>query len=370
MSGLGEAIKSTASKLLCLVAGGETFADNYFDRTRDRGGNSIEAEARNASRAYVQAVLGCPPSQDVPPGYQPGGTGFTPGQCNTRYRVSYTVNFSDNNGPQVEDVVRGSLPGPIEPLQLGPIPDRDADFFVYGQRADGTFRIYSGYGTTNNPASGGVLSNVSITRVDGEPDECGDFDGDPRYTGPLTVINNEGDEVTYEGNIVLAPPRIGPGGGLTIPVAWISPEFSFDGTLDFSPDLDLKLNVGNDGETAARPINSNPGGSGPDAPNPPPSDYAPIIGVFVVSERATDVQTTTEYGDGESPTLFEPRCATVLFAIRGGGRVGWSKPYSVQSLSQYIPWQGELEAYDVRVIEANGFSSQAFPVALDIEPEN
>ena len=206
-------------------------------------------------------------------GQAPVYSGNTPptvpgGQCQgAPYRVELTTfRASDGGNPQQQSV---DLNGPISvEIVQDPPPVLN------------TVRVTGSNGVQNYKLANSVeigFSGVSVTRLDGQPDDCGDSgDGGPGTYSPGPNPPMVGpDSYEYEDPdggpptpIVIGPIVVGPGG-----------EFSLTGTIgDVTVDIAPFFNIGGDGfenEPAnpdfARPsgdINPGPGGNPDGSDNP------------------------------------------------------------------------------------------------------
>nr|CRY96861.1 hypothetical protein [uncultured prokaryote] len=362
--GLEGAVAGQVGRLLCKVFDDDGSADALLAKTYGRNGAAIVgAPVRYSKRLFKDSFCGDEAPEDTPGGqYLPDGLPAAKGQCLKQYSVKMQINVYDTIKNRAE-FSTGTVFGP------GPISGYNARVVGTGYRAfvtfaDGEKQATSIYKYPEYELRGYEI--LEVKRVDGLPDDCGSSpDNRPRYEGPVTYDGPDG-PVTTNVNIVVGAPRSDKGGkGLTIPFAWIAPELNLKGKLEIDPEGELNLNpsFGEDGRPRIDP-NSPQAPSGPDDP-PPPGDSREIVGVVVVTQKIQQATTTTEYGDGFSPNLYLPRCASLIFAVNVVGVGSWMAPIDVETLRQWIPVPGDFPAYSAVVKPMNGYTCQVFPAYLD-----
>jgi len=366
-----EALRNEAARLTCRVLRDAPARSNLADRTvRSIPGGDFAADVADGAFDAAERSACSLEGDDPKPGDNLAGVPGPPGQCDG---VKYNGNMiiTKTNGTEQQSGM-GINWGPIQGVTIRKDVDgRDRAYVIC--RGSGDTPIQPP-GTLVERASSPQLDYESVRiapdnfiRVDGLPDDCGEFDTRPRYNGPLTY--NEGDtEITVDVEIILDE-SVNNGPSLTIPLIYVDPSLELrpELDLDLEPELnfsgkgscELDIEIGGDNTTGE-----------PDAPEDAgqPGD---IVGAVVVSQKTTNLQTTTEVDS--DPTLFLPRCSTLLFGLRVGANRAWSTPQDCSLLVQYLDVPGDIPAYTFKAIPALGFSCTVYPVRkavpLDIEPE-
>lgn len=297
---------------------------------------------------------------------------FEGGQCAVLYDVDVLFTASDN--PISVPVV-----GPRMGTALGPWvsvntnftfrgtvngnPNR-YDYFIEAFNADGIRVSESG---SNVPFSEGT---IQLTRVDGQPDTCGNPDVPPPPPFPpggdtfdidVTYQDNDGDIVDIDGDVTIYAPIIAP----IIPVTVYAPVtvdlggVTFDGSLEFSPEF--KFNFG-----TPPGDDSTGGGAPPSIPEPPDSDpdqpeddsNVRLLGVVVRSQQSGRIL-QTEIAQVDGPTLYVPRIANVYFRVRSAGVSSWLGPYDVKTSNAWVPVPENTFAVGTAVDWESGWTGSA-----------
>lgn len=189
---------------------------------------------------------GIDPPQDVPP--------FTGGQCECiSYRVvgTYAVEFADGSVSGPNSFTVASVPGPIGALSVNEGQLTSLGFDVGTPACGGRRRQDVAF------ASGFAnFSITSVTRNDGQPDDCGDPPPDsvPGPSNPGTPYDQPQPLPGYPGvDIIIGPPEITEGDDYYIPITITN----------------------DDGDPVGPPIFWTPDGVPPSLPPPPPSPVEP-----------------------------------------------------------------------------------------------
>lgn len=209
---------------------------------------------------------------------------------------------------------------------------------------------------------------VSLTRLDGQPDDCGDPDFRVPDGGPVEVPVT----VTYEDNsttvnlaaiavfgIAYADVDL----SINVPVTVrFENNFNIRGTLQIAPEFNFKpsFNVNGPGNNDDNDEPNPDPNLDDDDPNEP-EDERPIIGVFVYSRRVGDVRATQLDMDGP-PDLLVPRIATVQFRIQAAGLRGWALDQPVKTVAAWIPVQESWGAIDARATWENNWEGEVYAV--------
>lgn len=359
-------VTQEVGRLMCRLWDDDGASDALLERTYGKNGARIVgAPVRYSKRAFKDAFCFGDEPEPRPGDFLEGtpDSGRSEGKCPVYYL--YRTAVEDAAG------IGGAPNTPTSPRRsLGPI----GNFVNIGTKGIG-IEIEGGARVTLQYGAGRVELNrpyfFEIIREDGQPDNCGDFtpgDPRPRYEGPVDYPGPNGTTITAPTTIIINNPQDNKGGrGLTIPFAWISPELNVNGkaTINADGEFEIDLNGGDDGSFSADPNSPQPE-PGPDSP-PNPEGYREMRGVVVVSTKLGDATTTTEYGNGDSPNLYLPRCASLLFAVNVLGHGNWTQPVDIETLRQWVPVLGDLPAYLAVAKPMNGYSCQLYPVYVDDE---
>ena len=305
---------------------------------------------------------------------------FTGGQCDgILYDVTVDFNelflFMCNLQPDTRTV---QLPGPIRDVRIRnpqPILACPGDFVgfpiieaLYGTNTD--------YLQIVQVSSGNVqvveITNVSVVRVDGMPDNCGDPPDAPAPPKPPITQPPSSPPIPWDdgaggnaGDVIISP-RVGPiyidvDATLKVPVVVNinGPQFDTEISIPVSvslPDYNVSFNFGGNGGTTTDPTSPiEPTPPVPvccDPPLPrleedevePPGDPVEddnepteiIVGVIVTSQPDGTASVQTELGNPQ-PDLLVPGLATLQWEVELEGTVAYTSDVRIKAVSQYIP---------------------------------
>lgn len=363
-----DAVGESVNRAACVVLG--SFAANleilqYVLEPFATAPNYNGAAATYAARCG----LPLPPSYDqVPP--------FSGGQCpGVNYRVDASFDYNTNAiaNPGGFTTLSGFavVPGRVLGTRIESIPGR-VRLFV---RFDGGEALIGGVNGSTNPGELVAQNDriTSITRPDGQPDNCGNPPYTPPSYQPGSNVTNE--NVTYEdnsNNSVTIPVVIGFGyatvnvnGQIEIPVTLNftgNATLNANGTLNFTTG-DFNFNAGN--PNAPRPSGcSDPNGYQPDPsvptppseipdepasppdPDDPPEPESVIKGCVVTVASLDDNETLLV--QNENPDIYIPAVGYVQFKIRFGDSTAWTNDIPVKNKRCFIPCPWEGGAVDVK----------------------
>lgn len=366
-----EALRNEASRLACRVLRDASARDNLVERTVRRvPAGGVVADIADGVFDTAERIACSLGDNDPNPGDQLGGVPGQPGQCDS-VRYFLTITTKTPTGSPSTQTFNGFW-GPILGIRIAPVENGISRVLVdcKGRSNNGPsaevfpFQLAS---TSGTPYSEATIDNIQPQ--DNFVDNCGIADTRPRYNGPLTY--NEGDtEVTQNVEIILDE-SVNNGPSLTIPLIYLDPSLELrpELELDIEPELSFGRGNGCDVDIELGDDNTS---DNPDAPE----DFGQegdIVGAVVVSTKVSQFQTTTELGDGLPPTLYLPRCATLLFGLRVGNNRAWTQPQDCSVLVQYLDVPGDIPAYTFKVLPTLGFECEVFPVRkqppVDTEPE-
>lgn len=315
---------------------------------------------------------------------------FSGGQCDTGYTVSYEVRSRPSSqfncgtfgdwGTVTTVIPSAIIQGPIGPVRTVTEPFDDgfnnADTTVAYRftAANGEFSLnLGGAGGRSYWAACGVgfeYRNFSVTRLDGQPDACGDPDIVPVEPGPVerpisvTYDTDNNTTINLNGTVRFGPYFSTGDFNLRVPFTLDLGGLNWNGNLEITPEFKLtiapRINFGSGGVTDGPP---------PDL-TPDPNDTVPapeyeneplIVGVVVRGEQDSLQYASSIAADG-MPTIKAPRCGSVSFAIERSLTVSWTPDIDVKNLDCYIPCPEPRGAVGVAVTAAPGFRLGWTPV--------
>lgn len=319
---------------------------------------------------------------DEPP---PPSPPFNGGQCGTKYLVRIRYNATN---PVTEQPVTGFYEntwwGPIgglvvtKPSVTYAPNGSDVAIRCYGRGSDPSpLPAQVTFDVASQPWNDTVWFIETITRVDGQADNCGDpapivppyNQNDFTIDTDITYTNNDGIDVTVPVGVVIAPVSVDANFNLNVPVKFtFSPNFYFDPEFKFNIDVDLNMGGGDDRisppyDPSDPPYRPGPGPSTDpddyfppvqppeppnDIPDPPAPDEdeppAPVIrAVLVTVTNISPNAKPTVIGQGANPDIYAPALGYVSFQTRlGNGSGGWTNDIPVKNRRNLIPcpWGG------------------------------
>jgi len=354
------------------------------------GGNILGGIARfpggspefieNTTKA-LRRLAGCDPADDpvLPP------PPFTGGQCDVLYNISSTTeNRSSstfqcsafaNLNTRTSLIPSGAVLGPIgAPTEVivpnSQFPSSDSLQSFEVMTGSGLRFINLGGSTESfHLSSCGPayrLLNFSVTRADGLPDDCGDL---PPVFPPATFIDvdvdvtyniDDGTEITVTIPFIYAPIVTDINGNFRIPFTFNFGDVDFSGSLQLEPNFNVTINpppapIGTDSPLTDLP--------GPDdeIPVEPPPPGEVVVGVVVQSQLVGEQQLTTIATD-DIPQILAPRCGSVKFGYRIGGRSFWSPDIDIKDLNCFIPCPFSQGAATVAASPAPGVVLNYAPI--------
>lgn len=343
MSSYLEGLKGAVGGAVCFVADKLDSAATYTFGTPP---GSIRGSACNNPT---------PPPPTPPP--------FTGGQCSgVSYIVTYSYDVEQGNPCGTQTF------GPFTRTKIGPIRGlRTATTGVDCSCPGGS--IGAVYLQSSN-SSGGLVEEVvgsraqdcisgariiSVSRVGGSPDDCGDPPPPPPVPPPsqpinFTYVNNQGDNVNVSGDVNIGIPILIAPFTLVAPVTITAGGISFNGSVNLSPEFDVTISPSFGGS------GNGPGGGGggtgqPTQPIPPddedPNDDSPaapvacedlpLKGLVVTLQFSEEMNATELIQNGGIPSLGVPRVAIAYFVARVGNREVYMPGIDLKSRQQYVP---------------------------------
>lgn len=343
------------------------------------------APSYNGAASAYAARCGLP----LPPDFVPPPP-FTGGQCpGVSYRVDASFEYNSNAivNPSGYSTLDGFaiVPGKVLGTRIDRIPG-SVKLFV---RFDGGEALIGGVNGSTDP---GVLVARNdkidlVTRLDGNPDNCGDpgvirppyEPGSNTYNDFVTYEDNDTNTLTIPVFIALGYATVNIDGTIRIPIDVdfeLNPELDFNGEFNFSTG-GLTIDLRN--PSAPRlPTGTDPNGSEPDPsipepppeipnseppetpPETPPEPERVIVACIVTTQLPGDNESVIEQDNDVD--IYAPALGYVQFRIRTGSTSSWTNDIPVKNKRCFIacPWVGG--AIDVRGTGRYGNSITVTPV--------
>jgi hypothetical protein len=264
---------------------------------------------------------------------------------------------------------------------------------LFGEQFSPSSTVVDQFGSLGNSATtsaeGTRIVITSVTRIDGQPDTCGNppgggtgyQPGDNIYNDNVTYVNENNTTVNAPVTLAFGYATLNVNGTVSIPV---NAKFSL--SPQFNTNLNFNLNTGDitpDFSNPSAPLPSpctDPGGYKPDPSIPlPPSSIPDADPLPNPDSNPTQRQrlikgciVTTTFLDGnettidqqENPTIYVPATGYVQFLIQVGGSSAWTNDIPVKSLRAFIPCPWDGGALDVK-----GYSCLCHPyIQPDVPP--
>lgn len=389
MANLRDAIQEAVTSTACTLLGAAgTYARNFeniLDAIAPGQGIPVASPASGIGAAYGLLCNREPPALQNPPP-------FTGGQCS----VPYTVTIAWDRELSIVQPPSGSIIDPrsvtstylgaIQGLRVNNQPTLDQLFLQHA----GTESPIDSFGSST-PGDSAIINQriVSVTRVDGLPDNCGNpapppVVPDPNPTGDdidITYDNDEGDTITNNFAITFGSAYIDINSQINIPV-----NIQNNDNSEFQINASLNLNTGDLNYYAGNP--SYPPGSGqpgkdaykpgndlppvpPTVPSTDPPPFPPtseaetediIAGAVVtVSEVPQDI---TVLFQSENPDIYAPNLGYIAFEIIVGESTAWTSDIPVKNLRNVIPCEWPAGAIDVKGTPRPGVNWDITPLYL------
>jgi hypothetical protein len=211
------------------------------------------------------------------------------------------------------------------------------------------------------------LTSLIFTRIEGNPDTCGD---PPPVIPPFppegVTINidfdytdESGDTINQEGDLILFAPIIGSFNSLFAPIKIDFGGFTLDGTVELAPQFDITFNLSSTDDGVGSPTGDPlPLPDPDDAPvDPDDSEDSIIIGVQIRAQTAGDERATAIFAD-PGPTIYAPRLGTVSFRVAIAGTSGFTNDLPIKNRNCYIPCPEPRGAKGVRVSFEEGVTGE------------
>lgn len=340
----------------------------------------------NTPRQLYRAVCDRePPDLPSPP--------FTGGQCDAVYNVRVVNDFVViANGNVVDHSDQTiAVPGSIKGLQLVGAEGGTQTLNIIGGASGNPGATTYTFAASNTVSTLAIRNQaiVSVTRVDGQPDNCGNpptpvppyTPGGNTYNTNLTY-NSGGTAITIPVGLAFGYAALNVNGQLNIPVRVqlnVDPTFNVNfnlstGNIEFdfgggagrnpnSPDVRITVqpyDTTTDDDSPTKP----PGTGIPNPVKPPdPSTDKVIIGCLVTVTTVALGNGKTLIGQEDNPDIYAPSMGNVNFLVPANGLAsGWTPDQPIKNRRTYIPCPAPQGAIRVAGTFAPGFTGVIQPV--------
>lgn len=379
MTSLGQLVKDTARSAVCQAAAN---AQEFNQALKELTGYNPPIDGPAAVRGAF--------CNNPTPGPLPQAP-YSGGQCaGVGYRIQGTHNAkAANNGNPVS--------GQFSVGRIGPITS------VSGETVDSSgfktsyVTITHQGGTDRVDSFGGCefvsVSGVTVTRLDGQPDNCGNPPVPPAPFPPAglspqvpagSYLNDAGQQVNVQPTVKVRKPFLRPDGGLSVNVEVNVGGVVFDTDVNFNTG-NININFGgnrgnkppgddrgNGDYTSVDEDPPNTGTPGEQLPTDrPPEGERRIVGVIVSSTSVSSKNRLTTIFQQGNPNIFAPSLGHVNFLCRiGDGRVAaWTEDVKVKNRRMLIPCPWPQGAVDVKGTPNAGVAFTLTPVYDEIQSQ-
>ena len=376
MSAYNDALNGAAQNAFCDitragVAGGLLFTGlTAVTLAGALGGLAVAGVSAHLYASYC----GRPP----PPPPEPEEEDWEGGQCED---IPYSINIVMELRiyPKTSNIFAGDIVdnfvgiGRVRTVKVVDTGDFDNDIRIYAAWKGGVRDVSVVKGTAQNaenPFWGYSNVRITVTRIDGLPDTC----GNPPPILPPDSFENPGDiiYINPEGITINTPVtfdfrggRFGLNGDFFIPVNItnnLNPTLSFSGTINVNSgnitvnpgDPRAPIGNGSDPGDVFTPPGTPPPPPGNDTPPPPPpkpkdrtKEPEKIIRGVIITTTQQQTDATIIYQDN-IPTIYAPALGYVSFLCSVDDALGWSADIPVKNGRQIIECPWRFGAIDVR----------------------
>lgn len=320
-----EAAKEAIRSTYCALLSGNDWLNGGIGRLSP----SLREFSRDVTAAQ-RRLAGCDPANDVPPLDPP----FAGGQCED---VVYVVTVSGpSTPPGGSGTATRNVRGPVQGMCFPPASGGNVRIGVLG--SEGCITGGSGQGLTA-PSVQAQWSIIGITRLDGQPDDCGSppIIYPPPINRPIdidiTFQPDFGPEITVPVTIDYSPFEVNFNGDISFPFTFDFGGFEYSGNIEIAPEVNVNINPPRLPRGGPNPGTGLPGEPGEEV-EPLPGQQK-IIGVVVNSE-IVNIGKVSGYSSPGIPDIFVPRLGSVKFAYSFGGATFWSSDIDVKDARTFI----------------------------------
>lgn len=323
-----------------------------------------------------------------PPTPQPP---FSGGQCaGVAYRIQGTHNARNANNQQ-------PISGAFSVGRVGPITSVSGETVDSNGFKTSFVTITSASGTERVDSFGGCefvsVSGVTVTRLDGQPDNCGNptptpapfpTGGLPVNIPPVEYTDNGGNIVVTVPTVVILPPIVNVKGEVNVPINVTIEGITFEANLNINTG---DVNIGTGTGSGNRPrgddsderdnteIDSEPPTSGTDGEDleedEPEEGERRIFGVIVTTTQVQQRTRLTVLAQNVNPDIYVPSLGHInfLYRIGNGTTGGWGEDIKIKNRRQFIPCPWKYGAVDVRGTPQPGVQFVLTPVYDSVQSQ-
>lgn len=360
MSNFLDAVTGAAGSATCQLLGVPQYVDDMIQRV----GFPLYNNPLVAIPNFWRNAL-C--DTDAPP---PNPPAFTGGQCPVKYNIAVAFRRDTPGTGCPTTVDNRSLTGywgPIGSPRIvnGTAPsNRISNTITFRTRGNGGAPNAGedtslSFGSSNPDCPPGVIQSFTVTRQDGQPDNCGNPPPfypplrPPDVTIPRSVPyeNSSGVTVTVPIIFVFARATIDATANITIPfTANINGTLNVSGTVNLNGEVNINIGTaGNppvpkdprkdpcddiaipDGEVPEDPTDA-------DQPNRPDREREEVITGVLVTVTSLSNERASTIVQGDNPDIYAPSLGFVQFLCRVGETAGgWTSDQPVKNRRNLIP---------------------------------
>lgn len=358
--GFQDAVRRATARAACNLVG-PGIPGSLYDFT------SIGLVFPGQLEAFREWVCDYPGNEEDKGQIRPGSPGLG-GKCPVQYTMNIEVTDQITGGGENISQIPWSALGPLSNLRVE----------AFGGGSGSRVLLDTGTGTqTITEENFGNRQTVaarflSITRVDGQPDNCGFIEPPEPPTWDDEIPDDDPEQPPRPINITPIIPIVLPGGGLSFPFTINGPNFTFNTTLRIG-----RSGGGGGGNGECEPIEPIFGPTIPEGPIIPEEPLTEeeqgeelpnvLLGVIVTGNRSGTGTTATEIFQFSAPNIWAPRLANVTFRFRIGGSLVWGSDIPVKNLDTFIPAPGPFAAVGVAITPIPGFNLSILPVYRQVD---
>lgn len=339
----------------------------------------------NPARAARGLICNNPTPPPVP---QPP---FQGGQCaGVGYRIQGTHNARNASNQQ-------PISGAFSVGRIGPITSVSGETVDNNGFKTSFVLVTSASGTERVDSLGGCefvsVTGLTITRLDGQPDNCGSPNptpapfptgGLPVNIPPVEYTDNNGGIVITVPTAVILPPIVNVKGEVNVPVNITIEGITFEANLNINTgDINIGTGTGSGNrprgddsderdntETDTVPPETGTEGEELDEEEPPEGERR-IFGVIVSTTQVQQRNRLTVLSQDINPDIFVPSLGHINFLYRIGNGVvgGWGEDIKVKNRRQFIPCPWKYGAVDVRGTPQPGVQFVLTPVYDSVQSQ-
>lgn len=322
---------------------------------------------------------------DAPP---PASPPFTGGQCQAAYNI--VVTWAGSGGAEGQPCQNrngsgnGSAQGPVSFAGITRLPVGNGFRLVANFRDRFGAALSISTSLFSDACGGGSITNIQFTRVDGQPDNCGN---PPIVYPPLTppdvtiprdipYTNSDGVDVTIPVVFVFARAQLDVNANVTIPFTLnLTPTLNITGNLNVDGTVNFNFGGGTATTLPKDPRKDDcgdiPGSDGPVPTDPTDSEQPPepdrdreeVIKGVLVTVTALSNERASLIVQSDNPDIYAPSLGHVQFLCRvGDTSAAWTSDQPVKNRRNLIPCPWSDGAIAVRGTPQPGVTWTLTPI--------